>query len=78
MSEKELKKKEKELNKKEKELNQREQLLIQKEKNFKSKELGYFFLLALMMISIVSMIAININIVKEINETERVVYKKIR
>lgn len=75
MSEKELKKKEKDLNKKEKELSDREKLLIQKEENYKKKELWYFFLLALMIIGLVSLMAINLNIVKEINETERVVYK---
>lgn len=75
MEEKEIKKREREINKKEKELAKREQLLNQREESFKSKELGYFFLLALMIIGLVSLIAININIVKEINETERVVYK---
>ena len=75
MTEKEIKKRKKEINKKEKELNQREQLLIQKEENYKKKELWYFFLLALMIIGLVSLMAINLNIAKEINETERVVYK---
>lgn len=75
MNEKEIKKREKEINKKEKELAKREELLNQQEESFKTKQLGYFFLLALMIIGLVSLIAININIVKEINETERVVYK---
>lgn len=68
MEEKEMKKKEREINKKEKELKQREE-------SFKCKQLGYFFLLAIMIIGLVSLMAINLNIVKEINETERVVYK---
>jgi hypothetical protein len=75
VNEKEIKKREKEINKKEKELAKREELLNQQEESFKTKQLGYFFLLALMIIGLVSLIAINLNIVKEINETERVVYK---
>lgn len=75
MNEKEIKKREKEINKKEKELTKREELLNQQEESFKVKQLGYFFLLALMIIGLVSLMAINLNIVKEINETERVVYK---
>lgn len=75
MNEKEIKKREKEINKKEKELAKREELLNQQEESFKTKQLGYFFLLALMIIGLVSLMAINLNIVKEINETERVVYK---
>lgn len=66
---------ERQLNKKEKELAKREQLLNQREESFKCKQLGYFFLLAFMIIGLVSLMAINLNIVKEINETERVVYK---
>lgn len=75
MEEKEIKKREREINKKEKELKQREKLLKQREDSFKCKQLGYFFLLALMIIGLVSLMAINLNIVKEINETERVLYK---
>ena len=75
MNEKEIKKREKEINKKEKELAKREELLNQQEESFKTKQLGYFFLLALMIIGLVSLMAINVNIVKEINETERVVYR---
>lgn len=66
---------ERQLIKKEKELAKREELLNQQEESFKTKQLGYFFLLALMIIGLVSLMAINLNIVKEINETERVVYK---
>ena len=66
---------ERQLIKKEKELAKREELLNQQEESFKTKQLGYFFLLALMIIGLVSLMAINLNIVKEINETKRVVYR---
>ena len=66
---------ERQLIKKEKELAKREELLNQQEESFKTKQLGYFFLLALMIIGLVSLMAINVKIVKEINETERVVYR---